>query len=90
MDIIKQLNWRYATKIFNPDKKISEEDFNELLEATRLSPTSYGLQLWKALIIKNPEIKKQLKEAAHGQSQITDASEFIVFINPKKNRRKGY
>ena len=83
MDIIKQLNWRYATKIFNPDKKISTDDFNELIEATRLSPTSYGLQSWKAFIVENAEIRKQLKEAAYNQTQVTDASHLIVFATPK-------
>lgn len=52
MNIIKHLNWRYATKAFDPDKKLSKKDFEELLEATRLAPSSHGLQLWKALVIK--------------------------------------
>ena len=83
MDIIKQLKWRYATKSFDSEKKISEEDFNELLEVTRLSPSSYGLQAWKALIVKNSEIRGKLKEAAYGQSQITDASHLVIFSTPK-------
>ena len=84
MNTIKQLNWRYATKVFDPDKKISNKDFDELLEAARLAPSSHGLQLWKALVIKNPEIRKQLREASYNQPQITDASELVIFITPKK------
>lgn len=83
MDIIKQLEWRYATKVFNADKKISDADFEELMTATRLAPSSYGLQLWKAFIVKNPETRQQLKGAAYGQSQITDASHLVVFTAPK-------
>jgi nitroreductase len=84
MNIIEQLNWRYATKVFDPVKKISPEDFNELLEATRLAPSSYGLPLWKAFVVKNPEIRAKLKEAAYNQSQIVDAAELIVFVVPQK------
>ena len=83
MDILKQLEWRYATKVFDTDKKISDSDLNELIEATRLAPSSYGLPLWKAFIVKNPEVRKQLKEAAYGQAQITDASHLVVFSAPK-------
>lgn len=83
MDIIKQLEWRYATKIFDADKKISDVDFDELMEAARLAPTSYGLQLWKIFIVKNPEIRKLLKEASYNQTQITDASHLVVFATPK-------
>ena len=64
MDILKQLEWRYATKVFDTDKKISDADFEELMTATRLAPSSYGLQLWKAFIVKNPETRQQLKGAA--------------------------
>ncbi len=83
MDIIKQLNWRYATKAFDPDKKINEKDIDELMEATRLSPSSFGLQSWKAFIVESPELRKQLKDAAYGQTQITDASHLVIFATPK-------
>jgi nitroreductase len=83
MDILKQLRWRYATKVFDPNRKISDEDFGELIEATRLSPSSYGLQLWKAIIVKNPETRKRLKEVAYNQPQITGASHLIVLATPR-------
>jgi len=77
-DIIKALNWRYATKKFDTEKKVSEADLKELLEALRLSPSSYGLQLWKFIVITNPELRKNLREHAWNQPQITDASHLIV------------
>jgi nitroreductase len=77
-EIIKALNWRYATKKFDPSKKVSEEDLNELLESARLAPSSYGLQPWKFVVVTNPDLRKKLREHAWGQPQITDASHLIV------------
>lgn len=81
MELIKGLNWRYATKKFDSTKKISPENWDKLQEAIRLSASSYGLQLYKVLIIKDDEIRKKLKPAAYNQSQITDADAVIVFCN---------
>jgi len=77
-DIIKALNWRYATKKFDTEKKVSEEDLNEILEAGRLAPSSYGLQPWKFVVVTDPELRKKLREHAWNQPQITDASHLIV------------
>ncbi len=79
--IIEQLNWRYATKKFDNAKKISSEDLETLLEATRLSASSYGLQPYHIFVIENPEIRKQLQPASWNQSQITEASHLLVFAN---------
>ena len=79
MSIITELNNRYATKLFDSSKKISEADMNILLEAIRLSPSSYGFQPYKVLIVEDPKIRAELRTAAYGQSQITDASAILVF-----------
>ena len=81
MEFIESLNWRYATKKFDPSKKIKPEDLETIKEAVRLSASSYGLQLYKVLVIEDPEIREKLKPASWGQSQITDASQLIVFCN---------
>ncbi len=78
---LENQNWRYATKKFDATKKISTPDLNFLKEAIRLSASSYGLQLYKVIIIENPEIRAKLQPAAWGQSQIVDASHVIVFAN---------
>ena len=78
---IEQQNWRYATKKFDASKKISDDDLNTLKEAIRLSSSSYGLQPYKVLIIKNADLREKLKPVAWNQSQITDASHVIVFAN---------
>lgn len=75
------LNWRYATKKFDATKKISSADLNTLKEAVRLSASSYGLQPYKVIVVENPEIREQLKAAAYGQTQITDASQLFIFAN---------
>ena len=78
---IENLNWRYATKKFDTGKKISDEDLETLLEATMLSPSSYGLQPYHIFVISDPELRNQLKPASWNQAQITEASHLIVFAN---------
>ena len=78
---IENLNWRYATKKFDASKKISTEDLETLKKAIQLTASSYGLQPYKILIIEDTETRKKLLEASWGQSQITDASQIIVFAN---------
>jgi nitroreductase len=79
MSIIDKLKWRYATKKFDTNKKLSAEQLDLLLDAIQLAPSSYGLQHYKVLVIENPEVRAKLREAAYGQPQITDASQLIVF-----------
>jgi len=76
--VVAQLNWRMATKNFDPDKKISDNEFQLLLEALRLSPSSYGLQPWKFVVVKNPDVRVKLQAASYGQKQVGDASHLIV------------
>ena len=83
MKIIEHLQWRYATKKFDPTLKVSEEAIEQLKKVIQLSATSYGLQAFKVLIITNPTIKKQLQAASWNQSQVVDASHLIVFCNCK-------
>ena len=82
--LIEQLNWRYATKVFDASKKISDADWETLTEALRLSPSSYGLQPWKFVVVKNAGIRKQLRAVSWNQSQVEDASHLIVFASLKK------
>ncbi|NRS88506.1 nitroreductase [Flavobacterium sp. 7E] len=79
--LLDKQNWRYATKKYDSTKKISTADLNFLKEAVRLSASSYGLQLYKVLIIESDDVKAKLIAAAYGQTQITDASHIFVFAN---------
>jgi len=78
---IENLNWRYATKKFDSTKTVSNEDVELLKDAIQLSASSYGLQPYKVLIIKDKETRERLQPAAWYQSQITEASHLIVFAN---------
>lgn len=83
-DIVESLKWRYACKAFNPAKKISEKDLGIVLEALRLTPSSYGLQPWKFILVENKEVREQLVPASWNQKQVLDASHLVVFAAPKK------
>lgn len=79
--ILENRTWRYATKKFDSSKKISNEALGLLLEATRLSASSYGLQPYHVFVITDAEIRQQLKPVSWNQSQVTDASHLIVFAH---------
>lgn len=78
-EIIKDLNWRYATKSFDTSKKVSEEDLQEIVESFRLTPSSFGLEPWKLVVVETQELKDKLKEFSFNQSQISDSSHVLVF-----------
>lgn len=78
---IESQNWRYATKKFDANKKISDSDLEILKEAIRLSSSSYGLQPYKVLLVESPELRAKIQPAAWGQSQIVEASHLFVFAN---------
>lgn len=77
-NIIEKLNWRYATKAFNPEKKVSPENIEKIIESFRLSPSSFGLQPWKLVHITNQETKNSLVEHSWGQQQISNCSDLFV------------
>ena len=79
MDIITQLQWRYATKKFDENRLIEDEKLQVLLEAFNLTATSYGLQPVKLVVIKNKALQQELVEASMNQKQIAQASHVLVF-----------
>ena len=84
MSTIDYYNWRYATKEFNSEKKITNSDLEIIKESIRLSPSSYGLQLFKVFIIESQKLKDKLRKVSFNQSQISDASHLFVFCNDTK------
>ncbi|MEG4004967.1 NAD(P)H-dependent oxidoreductase [Microcoleus sp. Pol11C1] len=82
-DLLENLKWRYATKQFDPAKTIAPEIWTALEDALVLTPSSYGLQPWKFLIITSSELKEQLKPHSWNQSQVTDCSHYVVFAIKK-------
>ncbi|CAN5814788.1 NAD(P)H-dependent oxidoreductase [soil metagenome] len=76
--IVEALKWRYATKQFDPTKKIDPAIWEVLEQTLVLCPSSFGLQPWKFIVITNQEIKDQLVPVSWGQKQIADASHLVV------------
>jgi nitroreductase len=81
--LLRQLNWRYATKQFDPKRKISERDWTTLEQALLLSPSSFGVQPWSFIVVKDPAVRSKLLPASWGQKQIVDASHLVVFASRK-------
>jgi nitroreductase len=77
--LLRQLNWRYATKKFDPARKIPAATWAALEKALVLSPSSYGLQPYHFVVVNDPELRKRLRAASWDQPQVTDASHFVVF-----------
>src|SRR5436853_5854006 len=81
--LLERLNWRHATKQFDPARKISAKDWAALEDALVLSPSSGGLQPWKFIVITDPAVRAKLLPASYGQAQITNASHLVVFAGKK-------
>jgi nitroreductase len=79
--ILETIQNRYACKKFDRDKIISEKDFNTILEAGRLSPSSFGFEPWKFLVIQDEEVRKKLLPNAWGaQNSLNGASHFVILL----------
>lgn len=81
MSFLSNLEWRFATKKFDPTYKIPPESVDQILEAARLAPSSYGLQPTHIKVITPPELRVALRAAAYDQPAITDASHLLVFCS---------
>tara|TARA_R110002167_G_scaffold206115_1_gene410149 strand:- start:38 stop:691 length:654 start_codon:yes stop_codon:yes gene_type:complete len=79
--LLQSLNWRYATKAFDPDRKIDQTLWRTLQESLVLTPSSYGLQPWKFIVVhKDGALKEDLMKASWNQTQPRDASHFVIFL----------
>lgn len=77
--LLAALQWRYATKVFDPARKISPATWAALEDALVLAPSSFGLQPWRFLVVRDPALRAKLRPHAWNQAQITDASHLVVF-----------
>lgn len=78
MQLLEALNWRYAAKRMN-GTRIPEEKLNAVLEATRLSASSMGLQPYKLLVVQDENLKKEIQKVAYGQAIVAECSHLLVF-----------
>ncbi|MBM3975403.1 MAG: NAD(P)H-dependent oxidoreductase [Planctomycetes bacterium] len=79
--LLSALNWRYAVKKFDPTRRIPDATWAALEQALVLSPSSYGLQPWRFVVVSDPALRARLREVSWKQSQVTDASHFVVFAS---------
>ncbi|PZE21622.1 NAD(P)H-dependent oxidoreductase [Paenibacillus xerothermodurans] len=80
-EILRAFQFRHATKKFAPNKSVSHEDFQFILEAGRLSPSSVGWEPWKFLVVQNKQLRDRLKEVSWGaQGQLPTASHFVIIL----------
>jgi len=77
--LLNALNWRYATKVFDPARKIPADVWQTLGRALVLSPSSYGLQPYRFLVINDPARRAELLPHSWNQKQVVDASHYVVF-----------
>ena len=77
--LLDALRWRYATKAFAPGRKIPADTWSALEDSLVLSPSSFGLQPYRFLVITDRATRERLLPHAWGQRQVVDASHFVVF-----------
>lgn len=89
-EILDAFYFRYACKEFDPDKKISDEDFEFILETGRLSPSSFGFEPWKFIVVQNMELREKLRPFTWGgQRQLPTASHFLLLMARKSADMKA-
>ena len=82
--ILEAFKFRHACKEFDADRKISDEDFDFIMETARLSPSSFGFEPWRFLVVQNPELREKLRTHTWGgQKQFPTASHLIVVLARK-------
>jgi nitroreductase len=74
------MNFRHACKVFDENKKISDEDMRFILECGRKSPSSFGMEAWKFLVITNEDLKAKLRPACWDQVQVTSCSHLVIVL----------
>jgi len=88
MNTIEAIQKRRSIRHYDATHNIAKEELEELIKLAMLSATSYNIQHWKFLVIDDPELRTQLREASFGQSQITDASALVIVCTDTKAWKK--
>ncbi len=79
-EFMKAMDFRHACKVFDDSKKISDENINYILEAGHKSPSSFGMEAWKFLVITNEALKAKLRPACWDQIQVTSCSHLVIVL----------
>ena len=78
-EFLKAMAFRHACKRFDTEKQIPAEQFESILEVCRMSPSSFGMEPWRLIVVRNEKLRKALKASCWNQNQITEASELVIF-----------
>lgn len=78
MDTLEAIRTRRAVKHFDPNHRLTEKEIETLLSLTILSPTAFNIQHWRLVVVRDPELRKEIRKAAWDQDQVTDASLLVV------------
>jgi nitroreductase / dihydropteridine reductase len=76
---LSQLDWRFATKQFDPSRKVASEDIEKIMDAIRKAPSSFGIQPYHVYVIADHELKERMRSVSYDQPQVADASHLFVF-----------
>jgi len=80
MNFLESMKFRHACKVFDENKKISAGEFDFILEAGRLSPSSTGLEQWDFVVVQNEELRQKIRKVSWNQVQITSCSHLLVIL----------
>jgi nitroreductase len=85
-EILKVMHFRHACKEFDTGKKISDENFKVICDTARLSPSSFGLEPWKFLVLQNPALREKIRPACWGaKKQLPTASHFVILLGRRRS-----
>ncbi|MCV6608338.1 MAG: NAD(P)H-dependent oxidoreductase [Campylobacterales bacterium] len=88
-EILNGCNFRHACKLFDENKEISHEDMGFILETGRLSPSSFGMEGTRYIVVRTSPMKEKLKPACWNQNQITSCSHLVIFITKTEDLKAG-
>lgn len=88
-EVLKAFSFRHACKLFDAEKKISEDDMEYILETGRLSPSSFGMQGWRMIVVTDDGLKAKLKKECWNQNQVDSCSHLVVFVTRTKELEPG-
>lgn len=88
-EFTEAMAFRHACKKFDTGKQIPKEEFESILEVARTSPSSFGMEPWRLIVVRNPQLRKALKSACWNQDQIIECSELVIFTTDNDTVRSG-
>lgn len=88
MEVSKAVETRRAIKAYDPNHSMSEKEIEKLMSLAMLSPTAWNIQNWRFVLVRDPQLRKQVRAAAWDQSQVTDASLLVVLTADTKAWKK--